>query len=255
MRPKPSLLNILYSRRTIRRFRKKEITEDVLRLIIEAGQRAPCYYQAYSVVWVKDEAKLKELGELCDSGLVTQASAVLVICLDLHRLRLVLDKLGHDHFMREDKYPAESFFAIFETALLAENMCIAAEVLGYGSAMLDCVLFEFEGVAQLLQLPPGVIPAVVLCMGEKDENPPPRPRWPTDSVLHRDTYRDLDVSEVDRYLDLAEKLLGAEGYLRKYANWNDSYREYLKARTSTTKDTKRHAEELSRLLKQNGLRL
>ncbi len=118
MRRRPSLLQIIYSRRTIRRFSKsKPLSEDIVRMLVEAGQRAPCYYQAYSIVWVRDEERIKSLAEMCDSettrSMILNASAVLLICVDFYRLRALLNSLGHHHILSEDKFPVEAFYGVF----------------------------------------------------------------------------------------------------------------------------------------------
>ena len=260
MRRRPSLLQIIYSRRTIRRFSKsKPLSEDIVRMLVEAGQRAPCYYQAYSIVWVRDEERIKSLAEMCDSettrSMILNASAVLLICVDFYRLRALLNSLGHHHILSEDKFPVEAFYGVFETGLMVENICIAAEVLGLGSALLDCALFECERMALLFQLPHGVIPAAILCVGEKGENPPPRPRWPLEHVLHIDSYKPVQAEDIENYLDLSERTLASEGYLRKYAEWNGSYTEYLMERTLLTKEIKKTYDVIASFLKRNGLKL
>jgi hypothetical protein len=98
-------------------------------------------------------------------------------------------------------------------------MITASEALGYGSLLLDCGLFECEMLVELLKLPSGVIPLVLLLVGEKDENPPARPRWSVEKILHIDAYRQVSNEDVERYLADVEKTLASENYLMKYANY------------------------------------
>ena len=58
-----SILRLLRERRSIRVFKPVSIPEEVVELIIEAGKRAPTYLQLYSVIWVRDEEKRRELLE------------------------------------------------------------------------------------------------------------------------------------------------------------------------------------------------
>ena len=95
-----SALNLLRNRRSIRIFRPSEISEDVLRLIIEAGVRAPTYLQSYTIIQVKDEGKREELAKLCNEKIVRDASAILLICADLYRTRIMLNMLGHEHILQ-----------------------------------------------------------------------------------------------------------------------------------------------------------
>ncbi|MCX8203762.1 MAG: hypothetical protein N3H32_05550, partial [Nitrososphaeria archaeon] len=44
------LISVMLNRRSIRYFSGTPVGEEVARLIVEAGQRAPCVYQSYSVI-------------------------------------------------------------------------------------------------------------------------------------------------------------------------------------------------------------
>ncbi|MEM1955399.1 MAG: nitroreductase family protein, partial [Candidatus Caldarchaeum sp.] len=97
-----STIGLIFSRRSIRRFRKTEMDEDTLSVIVEAGQSAPAYLQAYSIIWVRDEKTVEELSGVCESEVVKQASAVLLVCLDFNRLTSLLQNITNDHFLKLD---------------------------------------------------------------------------------------------------------------------------------------------------------
>ena len=54
--------------------------------------------------------------------------------------------------------------------------CVAAEELGLGFCYLGTVLYNTQSIAQLLDLPKGVVPVVTLCIGYPDEQPEAKPR-------------------------------------------------------------------------------
>lgn len=254
-----SLLHLIYSRRTIRKFKKSTISENILKMIIEAGQRAPCYFQTYSIIWVRDHEKIREIAEACEDELtksmLLNSAAVLLLCIDFNRFRAMLDSLGHNHIMKLDKYPIESVYAVFEAGLVAENICLAAESLGYGTALVSHALLSFQTVASLFNFPNGVVPLIFICIGERGENPPPRPRWPMQVVFHKDMYNPVTREDIENYLEAANRAYSTESYLRKYANWHGDYREYLIERTEVSKDVKKLYDVLSAFLKKNGLRI
>ncbi len=229
--------------------------EDVISLIVEAGQRAPAYLQAYSIIWIRDGKLVEEISNLCESEIIKQASAALLVCLDFNRLAAFFEAVEPENFLKLDAYPAELLLSVFETGLVVENMIIASEAFGYGTLLLDCGIFECEKLVELIGLPNGVIPLVILLIGEKDENPPPRPRWDIKNILHIDFYKPVTADDVKEYLIKAEKTLSAEGYLLKYANFVGSYVEYLAERLKVTKEIKQSYEQLSRYLRKRGARL
>ncbi|MCS7133326.1 MAG: nitroreductase family protein [Candidatus Caldarchaeum sp.] len=250
-----SVLGLLSSRRSIRRFRQSSINEDVLRLIIETGQSAPAYFQAYAVIWLKSEKLVETAFEICGTEAIKQAAAVLLVCIDFNKLETFVESVVDDHFLKLDTYPAEVLLSVFEAGLVVENMVIASEALGYGTLLLDCGIYECERFSEVLKLPNGVIPLTVLLIGEKDETPPPRPRWDLETVLHVDGYKQITKADAQRYLEMADKTLAGEGYLLKYANFRGSYGEYLAERFRANKDLRQSYNALSSFLRKQGLRL
>jgi nitroreductase len=254
MRRPPAFLNLIFSRRTIRRFRPGKIDPDVLKIILEAGQSAPYYYQAFCFILLERHELKNEINEICGGDFINKAGASIVVCLDLNRVSRLLDRLGIVHVLKADTYPVESALGIFESGLAVMNLILAAEVMGYGTLILDCGLYECERLSEILKLPHGVIPLVIVCIGEKDENPPARPRWPLEVLLHIDSYRQLTDEEAERFLEITDRTYSVEGYLKKYAGWTGSYRDYLASRTVLTKEMRRTYENISMFLRRRGLR-
>jgi len=246
-----SVLNLLRNRRSIRIFRPSEVSEDVLRLIIEAGIRAPTYLQSYTIIQVKDEEKREELAKLCNERIVRSASAIFLICADLYRTRIMLNMLGHEHILQSDKHPVESILAVFDAALVVENMVIAAEALGLGSVILDCPLIECRRFSELFELPRDVTPLILLCIGERGEVPPLRPRLPIDQIFYVDRYGEVSEERLKEYLEELERHMEVENYVRKYAGMDMRYLEYLKLKTELTNESKKVNDEILRFLKEN----
>ena len=250
-----SVLKLLMNRRSIRIFRPAEMPEEILELLVQAGQRAPTYLQAYTIIHVKDSRKREEVAKLCHEGIVKNASAVLIVCADLYRPALMLDLLGHKHVLQTDRHPVEAVFAVFDAALVAENIIIAAEALGYGSVILDCPLLEAQKFAELFDLPKGVVPIALLCIGERAETPPPRPRLPLNQILHVDTYEEPSSEELERFLKELEKHMERENYVRKYAEMDVRYLEYLKLKTELNDEARKLNDAVAKYLRDNFLKL
>ena len=253
MRRRRSVLKLLANRRSIRIFKRARMPDEIVRIILEAGVRAPTYLQSYTIIQVKDEDLRDEVIDLCEGQdeLIKNAAAVFLICADLNRTKQILDILGHSHVLLSDRHPIESIFAIFDSALLVENMMIAAEALGYGSTILDYPLVYPREFARLFQLPKGVTPLVLLCIGEKGEIPPLRPRLPLHVVFSIDRYEDASNKELELYLDKLEKAMERENYVRKYVGLDVKYLEYLKLKTLLDDSSKKLYDGVGKFLKEN----
>lgn len=250
-----SVINLLKSRRSIRIFSPVSIPDEVVKLLVEVGERAPTFFQMYSIIWVKSQEKKEKLAELCRGEIVKNASIILLVCGDLRRMYRMLNLLEHKHVLTSDKHPVETIMSIFDAALTVENIIIAAESLGLGSVILDCPLLYAPVITQLFQLPKGVVPLTLVCIGVRGESPPLRPRLPLSIVLHEDMYREPSDEELKNFLSTLEKHMEYENYVKKYTGRDVKYIDYIKAKTELTKATEKENEALIKYLRENMFRI
>lgn len=248
------LLEVIFNRRSIRKFSSKRVPEEHVLKIVEAGQRAPsaCNLQTYSIVWAKDEEIKEKILDACGAGRMKNVPVVLVICADFRRLRLTLDYLNAEHCLDKDGGYAIKLMSIIDATLVAENMTIAAECLGYGSVYLGGALANKE-VISLLKLPEGVLPLTLLCIGYPDEQPPTRPRLPISAILQVNSYRDPSSEEIGMFLKHMDDALGKEGYYQKYSNQRTEFRysDHIK-RKASAKPMQKLDTEIAPILKRTG---
>ena len=253
-----SLLKLLRERRSIRVFKRARMPDDVARLIVEAGVRAPSYLhlQEYSIIIVGDENLRGEVAKLCEgqNELIMNAAAIFLICADLNRPARMLSLLGHLNILRSNKHPVESILAVFDAGLVTAFMIMAAEIMGYGSAILYHPIVYPSEFARLFQLPPGVTPLILLCVGERGEAPPLRPRLPLDLVFFRNFYREAGNEDLKKHLKELDEAMRREDYVRKYAGLDMDYLEYLKLMTTFNDETKKTYDAVERFLKENLMR-
>jgi len=123
-------LDLFIGRRSIRKFSSKPVEEVDVRMIIEAGQRAPtaCNLQTYSVVWVRDKKLKEQVLDACEvSGTIREAPIVLAICADIRRLSEVANFLNYNHCFKHGHGNWLKLMSIMDTCFFAENMIMAAE--------------------------------------------------------------------------------------------------------------------------------
>ncbi|MBS4539161.1 oxygen-insensitive NADPH nitroreductase [Clostridium sp. D2Q-11] len=181
-------INLIHKHRSIRKYQNKPIEEDKFKAIIEAGQMSPSssFIQGYTIIRVKDKdnrIKIAKLGG--DQPYIEQAPEFLVFCGDINRLSLACDMNGVD--MKEG-YTEGLLLATVDTAIMAQNIMIAAESLGIGGVYIGGIRNNPKEISKILELPKNVYPIFGICLGYPAQDPILRPRLPYEVILKEDRY-------------------------------------------------------------------
>ncbi len=150
-----SLIDIILNRRSIRRYKKRDISEKVLQQILEAGRQAPsaANRQPIRFVVVKDHDILKNLCDNLINRFVKYAPVAVVGCADIKSL-------------------LTGKWAVVDTVIAMQNMVIAAWTLGIGSCWIGAC--NEEKVKELLRIPDKWKFVALLTLGYPAEQPKPR---------------------------------------------------------------------------------
>jgi nitroreductase len=149
-----SLVDVILSRRSIRKYDDKDIPKDVLDKILEAGRQSPsaANRQPYQFVVVTESEIKKELSGLV-SGFLKNAPVVIVGCANTKAL-------------------LTGKWAVIDTTIALENMVLAAWSLGVGSCWIGA--FSEQKVKNALQIPEKWKVVALLSLGYPAENPESR---------------------------------------------------------------------------------
>lgn len=181
----------LLNHRSVRAYDRREVGEDALRLAVAAAQSASTSsnLQAWSVIAVRDRARLQKLAVLCgEQRHVAEAPLFLAWVVDLSRLRRVGQAQG---------IPAEGTdylemytVGVVDAALAAQNAVAVFESLGMGIVYIGGMRNHPEAVAEELGLPPGCMALFGMCVGYPDPARPAdiKPRLSQRAVLHHERY-------------------------------------------------------------------
>jgi nitroreductase len=191
------MIETILNHRSIRKYKNKQIDEDIIKKILIAGTRASTTgnMQVYSIVVTKDSEIKNKLWEAhFKQEMVKQAPVVLTFCADFNRFnKWCLNreaKPGYDNFL--------SFYtASIDAILVSQNVALAAEESGLGICYLGTTTYMANDIIQILNLPSGVVPVATLVMGYPDENPPLTDRLPYEAVVHQEVYNDYSVEDID----------------------------------------------------------
>jgi len=218
------VLETIFQRRSIRKYKAKQVPRKMIYQIVEAAQRAPtaCGMQTYSFILItKKKVRRKISQAIGKQECMKQAPVWIIICADMERQLQLLKLLG----VKTRFGPVSMLLpAVIDAALAAENMVIAAEASGLGSVFIGSVWSSLKEVAEILELPKNVLPIVLVCLGYPDEAPPTRPRWPIEAVLHEDKYKMPSRELMEKYYKEANRLLVEMKYFSKgISNWAEHW--------------------------------
>ena len=150
-----SLIDTILTRRSVRRYETKDILEEVLQQILEAGRQAPsaANRQPIRFVIVKDHDILKNLCDNLLTRFVKYAPIAIVGCADTKSL-------------------LTGKWAVVDATIAMQNMVIAAWALGVGSCWIGAC--NEDKVKELLGIPHKWSVVALITFGYPAEQPKPR---------------------------------------------------------------------------------
>jgi len=190
-------IKLLLKRASCRSFTGEPIDPEILHTILDAGTHAATggNLQPYSIIQIEDHDKRQELARLCMQDFIGVAPTLLMFCIDLHRLERWA-RLEKAPFTARSSFPT-FWIAFQDTIISAQSMCTAADSLGVGSVYIGTVMDFFLEIAEMLKLPKGVFPVVLVCLGMPQSKAAPRKKLPTSVVVHRETYHEMSDEELE----------------------------------------------------------
>ena len=192
-------IELLLSHRSIRKFTDQDISPSLLETILRAGQSAASssFVQAYSVIRITDKELRADLAQLCGpQPYVETCAEFLVCCADLARNKQMCDDGDSS---TEPNYMEQCIVATVDTALMAQNMVVAAEASGLGICYIGGIRNHIQEVSERLGLPDYVYPVFGLCLGYPAQNPEPKPRLPASIWVMENSYRPSTKEDIADY--------------------------------------------------------
>ncbi|MFW5878328.1 MAG: nitroreductase family protein [Myxococcota bacterium] len=172
MNPK---LSFLFGRRSIRKYEPREVPEELLRDLLEAGMAAPSAVGAdpWRFIVVRNRRTLKEMAAGLPNGpFLTEAGAAIVVAGEL-----------------EAANDRQLSYMLQDCSACIENILLAVHALGLGACWLGVHPREQRGehLRRLFDLPDGVLPVAVLAIGWPAEEKPARTRY-DQAKVHDETW-------------------------------------------------------------------
>ena len=156
-----SLVNIIFERRSIRRYRKDPVPEDVLRNILEAGRLAPSAdnAQPWHFIVVTDSKSKEALSKGRWNRFIRDSAVTVVGC-------------GY----------IQNQWSTVDVTIALENMVLAAEAQGVGSCWIGD--FQERKVKDLLGIPDSLKIVALISFGYPKEKPSPQGKKSLEEIVH-----------------------------------------------------------------------
>ena len=163
-------LDIIFGRRSIRRYKQMDVEDEKLQKILEAGMAAPSAVakDPWHFIVSKNPETLKEVSKALPNGqMLGKASAGFIVCGDI-----------------EQAHSNQTSYMLQDCAAAIENMLIAAHALGLGACWLGVHPREkrITHIQNVFQLPENIIPISCISLGYPEEQKSPRTRYDSNKV-------------------------------------------------------------------------
>lgn len=198
------LFDVIYSRRSIRKFSDREVQDEDLYKILDAARWAPsaCNQQLWNFVIVKEKENKEKLVKEAGSTALILKSPVLIV-------------VTYNNYNFEEGYQSAS--------AAVENMMLAATGLGIGSLWLNSIGNKTK-IKEILHISNNQFIVCFTLFGyakKNVENTPPPPRKALEAIVHKEVFRPA-ISSSKFYHDTTKWTIeDIKNYQRYYCRKTD----------------------------------
>jgi len=163
------MLDLILSRRSIRKFTAEPVSEEIINDILEAAMSAPSAgnEQPWHFVVIRDRSKMEEILVHHPNALALKsAAAAILVCADKNSNKFEID------------------YWIQDFAAATENLLLAAHFLGLGAVWLGVYPREERCAAlkKVFGMPENIVPFSLVALGYPAEEKPPANRFRKDRI-------------------------------------------------------------------------
>ncbi|MBI2546675.1 nitroreductase family protein [Candidatus Woesearchaeota archaeon] len=202
-------LEVIYTRRSIRKYRDIPVEWDKVGKILEAGRAAPSAgnIQAWKFVVITDPAKIRMLAEAAlQQYWMGSAKVHIIVVSQFEKHRRFYGVRG------------ERLYAIQDCAAACQNMLLAAHYLGLGACWVGA--FDEDGVKRAVMMPEQARPQAIITLGYADEEPPVPTKYKLEQVTMIERWKmgqqikDIAITmgypslKVGKYIEKTKEFIG-----------------------------------------------
>lgn len=172
-------------RRSIRKYKPKEIESSKLEAILESARLAPSgnNKQPWHFIVVTDASKRQSLVDVANGQSWMLGAPVFIVCIADIRARM---ESSHDMYIDEESSLYELKRVIRDTAIAIEHVILEATHQGLGTCWVGW--YTQKSIRPILGIPSDKYVVGIVTLGYADETPRPRPRKSISEIIHRETW-------------------------------------------------------------------
>ncbi len=178
------VMEAIKGRRSIRRFKPDAVEEEKIKAVLEAARWAPSWAntQCWRFVVVKDREVKEALAEALPEAnrgrrALLEAPVVIALCAERGRSGFIKGKPGSNK---------GDWWFMFDAALAAQNLTLAAYALGLGTLHIGWM--DFEKASRILEVPQGFELVELILLGYPAEQPEPPPRRSLEEQVYAERF-------------------------------------------------------------------
>lgn len=246
-------IDIIQSHRSIRAYKSDPVPDEMVELIVSAGQRASTSsnMQFTTAIAVKDADTRNQLAELAgNQDHIRQAPVFIAWCADRRRLDLACEMKG---YTQNTEYLETFLVAAVDVGIFMQTATIAAESLGLGMCYIGSLRNDVKRAIELLGLPHHLFPICGMTLGWPNADPILRPRLGLNAVLHWERYDESHLKEELEHYDQAMAATGIYGGRQvKTADGQTEIENYGWLEHSARRVSSAARQELSQIVAKQG---
>lgn len=158
-------------RRSVRKYKPKPVERELTEKLLEAARWAPTggNLQPWLFIVVEDRNILEMIRKI-SPGYFGEAPLAILVCSDRVRAHKVGGTLGRD------------YMTIADCAMASENILLAAYALGLGTCAIKS--FSHGAIKEILEIPEGIEPELLIIIGHPDAIPAAPRRIPLNQMAY-----------------------------------------------------------------------
>lgn len=186
------ILDLIKTRRNVKYFLPKFVSWENISRVLDAGRHAPSCgnIQNWKFIVVYDSDQKQQLAEAAyEQYEITMAFALIVVCAEPQKAERYYGSRGG------------KLYSIQNCAAAVQNMLLEAHSLGLATRWVGG--FDEDAVKTMLKLPPEVEPQVIVALGYAKNIPPKPPKYPLESLVFFDQWRNRIRDPAKYFNDIA----------------------------------------------------
>jgi len=177
------MLNIIQTRRSVRKFESKGVPDELIDLVLEKSGYSPSWAntQCWQVVVVRKNSLKKEL-----SGIVSPKNPATRAVSDAPVVLAICGQMGVSGFYKNQVTTKFQDWMLFDLGIFSQTLSLSAHALGLGSVIVG--LFDHDKAGRILKVPEKIEVVTLIPVGYPSKIPKPPKRKSLSEFVFNDTF-------------------------------------------------------------------